>query len=110
MDDQPVFTSNRLVLTTVARAENTGQTWNEPELRPGRTPRSSLHDLGGAPVLLEPVRGRVGLSLWNMENLEVWALDARGNGLQRVATELVDGKLWFDLGHPTLWYQIGRRR
>jgi len=109
MNDKPLATSNRVVLTTVARAENTGQTWNEPDPREGRTPRSSLHDLGVAPVLLEPVRGRVGLSLQDMEKMEVWALDARGNATERVATELSDGKLWFDLGHSTLWYQVGRR-
>jgi hypothetical protein len=105
MDSNPIASSNWLLLTTAARVENKGQKWQLPN-----GSKISLSELGDGPILVEPVRGRIGLQLDDMAKLEVWALDARGNPLQKVATELTDGTLWFELGHHTLWYQIARRR
>jgi len=47
LDGQPVGESRRLLLTAVARAENTGQAFS-----PGRT---EIPERGRAPVLAEPV-------------------------------------------------------
>ncbi len=105
MDNKPIASSNWLLLTSAARVENKGQKWQTPN-----GAKVSLSVLGDGPILLEPVRGRVGLKLDDMAKLEVWALDARGNPAQKVATELSGDTLSFELGHHTLWYQIARRR
>lgn len=105
MDSKPIASSNWLLLSSAARVENRGQKWQTPN-----GAKVSLSELGDGPILVEPVRGRIGLTLDDMAKLEVWALDGRGNPAQKVATELAGGTLWFELGHHTLWYQIARRK
>ncbi len=111
MDSAPIESSEWLLLSTAARAENATQVWNEvePESSYGRK-ASSLNQLGTGNTLLEPVRGRVGIQLNDLTGVEVWALDPRGNPAQKLASQVIDGTLWFDLGYPTLWYQIAHRR
>lgn len=56
LDGQPLATSSRILLTAVARAENTDQVWSDNRTRVEGTGR------GRAPVLAEPVVGSVHFS------------------------------------------------
>jgi uncharacterized protein (TIGR03382 family) len=76
LDGAPISEATRLLLTAVAQVENTGQTF--------------LHDtswvrdeLGGAPILVEPVLAEVSLGR-SLANAQAWRLDPLGNRLQEI--------------------------
>jgi hypothetical protein len=66
LDGKPLAQSRRLMLVAVGRCENTGQTY-APD-------HHALRDLGGLPVLMEGLSGRVGLRLapgaWSVRPLD----------------------------------------
>jgi len=68
LDDAPVGTSRRCLITAVARAENTGQLWNSAQTK--------LLDPGKAPILVEPVCATV--TFKGTRRLAAHALDATG--------------------------------
>jgi hypothetical protein len=61
--------SNRILITTIARARNTGMKYNENE--------TELLDVGTAPLLLEPVRLEATIN--RRKNWKVYVLDHTGN-------------------------------
>ncbi len=69
LTDEPIRTSRRLLLTAVARAENTGMVYDLFHTR-------RIAE-GHGPILVEPVRGRVTVKT-GRPNLRVWALGPRG--------------------------------
>jgi len=79
--------SDRVLLTAVARMENTGQVYNEK--------RTKLLDPGKAPILREPVQAKVVLYRGKMDpTLKVRALDQAGQTLPiKVPTKWVGKNL-----------------
>lgn len=98
LDDAPVASARRLLLTATARAENSGQAW--------RAFRRGLQDLGGSPILLEPVRGE--LRLERPGTPQVHVLDWYGRRCGRVLPVRGEGvAAVVELGNdPAAWYEI----
>jgi len=101
LDDKPIAQADRLLLTTTARAANTGMKWND-----GRT---SLTDWGTEPTTIEPVRGFITLrGIESAKLVEAIPLDggAKPLGKPVAAARTPDG--WrIALGEPaTTWYLI----
>jgi hypothetical protein len=96
LDGRPISSSRHLLITTAARAENSGAVYNA-----GRT---SLKRLGHAPILMQPVRGRV--TLPGSGQLEVWPLSESGQRRRPFSPRA--GVI--SLGSPpALWYEVVRR-
>jgi hypothetical protein len=105
LDDQPLPGSGRMLLTAGARVANTGMRWNETG--------TGLVEWGGAPTVVEPVRGRVVLrDLEAAAAVEVMPLDSGGQptGAPRPARETTEG--WeIDLGpQPAVSYVVAVTR
>lgn len=99
LDGKPIRQSRRLLLTAVARAENTGQVYNPT--------RTSLTNLGRAPILMQPVEGEVTLNLAKGVRWEAYALDAWGGRKERLSLLEEGGKYRLLLGaDETPWHEI----
>lgn len=94
LDDQPIARSKRLLLTAVARAENSGQVYN-----PSRT---SLLDEGKPPILLEPVRATV--TLKGIRATKVHILDHRGRRTGKTLP-VTGGKITIG-NEKSFWYEV----
>jgi hypothetical protein len=90
MDERPLASSGRLLLTTVARAENAGTIYNAT--------RTLLRDSGTGPILMEPVVGSVSVPLGERRLAVVYALDAGGRRTQAVAATTSEGHIQVPLG------------
>jgi len=66
--DKPIDTSGRILITTIARAKNTGMKYNDDH--------TELIEVGGAPLLIEPVK--VNLELKRKGKFTIHALDHLG--------------------------------
>ncbi len=91
--------SERLLLTTTARAENTGMEMSDTG--------SALNIRGTAPVLVEPVAGNI--TIKTSENIAVYALSSSGVRTARVPVkENSDGNKCFSVGgmYETVYYEI----
>jgi hypothetical protein len=95
LDGRAIRESRHLLITTAARAENSGALYNA-----GRT---SLKRLGHAPILLQPVRGS--LVLPGSGRYMVWPLAE--NGLRRPPIAAHSGALRLG-APPALWYEVTR--
>jgi hypothetical protein len=74
LDNAPIVSSRRLLITAVARAENTGQAFSDN--------KRSMPQRGRLPVLAEPVRAE--LSIMVAGKAEAFSLDATGRRCRRV--------------------------
>lgn len=96
VDDQPLASSDRLLLTTVARVENTGQKLE-------RSARWKVKEAGKGPTLVERVTGTVELPA-RAGTWTAWVLDSRG---VRGAAVAVSGNA-MTIGAPgaaSVWYE-----
>jgi hypothetical protein len=94
--------ARRVLLTALARAENTGQVYGPR--------RRSLLEEGRAPVLMEPVRASVRLR--SDRPLSVHPLDASGRRTGRTleASRSREGWATFEIGNEgVFWYELERR-
>ena len=101
-DGEPLSRSERILLTAVARAENTGMVWN------GERTRAKI---GRAPVLLEPVRAEVRLRRAGLQAvLKVEALGPDGLARERVDVQQRGDEAVFTIDgrYRTIWYRVGR--
>lgn len=98
LEDAPVGTSRRCLLTAVARVENTGQLWNSNQTK--------LLASGTAPILAEPVIAK--LTLKGKRQVAIHALDAAGHALAEIPTQLTDAGVVLTLGPAwkTCYYAI----
>jgi hypothetical protein len=100
LDGQPLAESRRLMLVSVGRCENSGQTY-APD-------HHALRQPGGLPVLMESLDGTVGLRLaggpWRVQ-----ALDADGAAGPPIGVEQKDGWVDWPLGSaPSPVYLVER--
>jgi hypothetical protein len=102
LDDKPVASSSRLLLTATARVANTGMVWNEK--------RTSLESWGKAPARIEPVLGRARLvGLEPARALAAQPLDSAGEPAgQSLALKRTGADWSLELNQPlpTIWHVI----
>ncbi len=94
LTDEPIATSDALLLTAVGRCDNAGAQYDE-----GRTRQLSY---GHAPVLIEVVEATVRLHT-AQPNLKVWLISDRGEAVTKLPTKYEDGVLEFAIG-PQPWH------
>jgi len=74
LDDRPIASSSRLLLTATARVGNTGMTWNDK--------RTTLPSWGAAPTRIEAVSGKIALrALAPAKSIAARVLDGAGRPL-----------------------------
>ncbi|NUQ00088.1 MAG: hypothetical protein HUU35_09575, partial [Armatimonadetes bacterium] len=101
LTDEPIGRSPRLLVTVVARAENTGLAYNAT--------RTRLQARGAAPILAEPVRGALVLKVppgrWRLQ-----PLGADGSVLREMAVTATEAGLRLELDTaPTIYYLLERQ-
>jgi len=104
MDDAPIRTSRKLLLTTTALVANTGIAWEDD--------RKTLARWGRGPVLIEPVTGTLTLrDMGEVKRLTARPLTAAGSYLGPVLTAKPRADTWrLELDGPTTWYVIEVQR
>ncbi|MBN1347067.1 MAG: hypothetical protein JXQ73_30530 [Phycisphaerae bacterium] len=97
--DSPIATSDRLLVTAVARAENTGMVYDLFHTR-----RIAA---GHGPILIEPVRGRVSIRT-SRNDLRVRGLDPRGRETIELPVRREGDRVSFEIGPGarTMYYEI----
>ncbi|MDF3067724.1 MAG: hypothetical protein K0R38_3325 [Polyangiaceae bacterium] len=103
LEEQPIKSAKRLLLTALGNAVNTGMT-----LAPGR---NRLVNAGSSPVLVEPIVGRLELiGLVGKEPVKVYALGPNGERDHAVPVlESVAGPSFeLSAAHRTMHYEIVR--
>ncbi len=88
LDDQPITTSRRLLVTHLTDLQNTG-------IRYGERSRKTLLEWGKLPHLVRAGRAEVRLQVADPDQLHVWALSTSGSRVAEVPTRVVDGSLVF---------------
>jgi len=86
LDDNPIPSSKRLLLTHLTDLQNTGVHFGEQA-------RQTLHAWGDLPHLVLAGSATVTLDLPNAKTATVWAIATSGRRLEKVAATLADGKL-----------------
>jgi hypothetical protein len=107
LDGAKIGQSRRLLLTCVARAENTGQGFWPPDAEQQRwdTAAWMLPAEGRPPVIAEPVEARISLPVPGAAT--VYALDATGKRAAAVASSQVEGWLTFNpSGAQSIWCEV----
>lgn len=99
LTDAPINRSERLLLTAVGRAENTGFAYNI--LRTKRTAD------GSGPILADGIRGTISIAT-TQPDMEVWAVSAEGKLSEQIPTRYENGRLSFEIGPQwkTIYYQL----
>lgn len=101
LDDKPIASARRLLLTATARTANTGMEWNAK--------RTSVDTWGGAPTRIEVVTGTVLLTgLEGAPQVTAQPLDGGSRPLGKAVPLTRTAAGWtLDLGNPTTtWYGI----
>lgn len=100
LDDAPIATSKRMLLTLTGRAENPGMKWNADRTSVGE-------EWGYGPTYVAGITSTVKL-LTDGLNIRVWALDERGMRRGQLNSTLINGVLKFNVSPVwrTVWYEI----
>jgi hypothetical protein len=105
MDDQPLSSSNEMLLTAGGRSANTQQAW--------RDDWQTLAHWGEGPVTIVPVKGRVKLkNLQAAKSVVAVPLSPLGVPSESsIEAEWIDGNWQWKVGEiPTTWWKITVRR
>jgi hypothetical protein len=99
LTDAPISRSERLLLTAVGRAENTGFAYNL--LRTKKTAD------GSGPILVDGIRATISIATTQPE-MEVWAVSTDGTLSEQLPTRYENGRLSFEIGPQwkTIYYQL----
>jgi hypothetical protein len=93
LDGKPIDHSNEMLLTTTARAQNTGMTWNAR--------RSVTTEWGTAPSLIEPVTGWLQFhDLVGVVGLTATPLDGAAKPLPTIDGRLLENGWELPIGNP----------
>lgn len=101
LDEQPINRSQKLLLVTGAKVENSGQVWDSE--------RKRLIRRGVAPSLIEQVTGKIILSnLEEAKSVVAKPLDGSGNTFGEVVVAEKSGDSWIlTVGESvTTWYKV----
>ncbi|MGQ9609283.1 MAG: hypothetical protein ACUVWN_08270 [bacterium] len=99
LTDMPIEESNKILLTAIGRAENTGFKYN--------IFHTQMLDRGKGPILIEPIEAQIELKN-SVMNLSVWAIGPDGTRIKKIKSEKENGYLKFDIGKNagTMYYLI----
>jgi hypothetical protein len=111
-DDSPISRSRRLLLTALGRARNTGTLYGNAADRDKVTDRHAssvslppehrvaVLEPGQVPIITEPVRGKIRISMDRPERARVHVLSDTGSRGREVPASIIDGTLEIQLpGH-----------
>jgi hypothetical protein len=99
LDGLPIARSAHLLITAAARAENTNMVY--------AAGRKSAYEAGEAPILMQPVRGEIGLRMAGSdESVEVYALDSIGGRTGVVEVEREESRVVVPLEADSFWYEV----
>jgi hypothetical protein len=108
-DESDIVNSKRLLLTALGRARNTGTKYGLASERDQKTNihahsvslapehRVAVLELGEAPIITEPVKGKIVIRLNNPENAKVFVLNDLGVRNSEVNPVVNSGKLEINL-------------
>jgi len=105
LDGKPIAGSRSLLLVATARSANSNMKWNDK--------RTSLESWGDAPLVIEPVKGKVCLrNLEPYEGAEAIALDGAAKSIEKLSNVTASAdSVQIPVGDPaTTWYLINIRR
>ena len=100
LTNEPIDQSDKLLLTAVGRAENTGFLYNMN--------RTKMIERGHGPILVEPIEAKVEIKT-SFSNMKVSAISADGKIKTDIPSKKTDfGRLSFDIGKQakTIYYII----
>lgn len=102
LTDEPIPQSGKLLLTAVARAQNTGMAFNMA--------RTAIVQIGNAPVIAEPVVGTIRIKTARAK-LTLYPVGVDGARGEPVAVPVKDGEAHVELtaDHETVFYEIEAR-
>jgi hypothetical protein len=104
-DNASINTSDHLLLTALGRARNTGTRYGNAADRDKTTDRHATKvglppehrvavlELGEAPILTEPIKGKMSIALDHPENAKVFIIDHLGTRGKKVTSRIKAGKL-----------------
>jgi hypothetical protein len=108
-DNATIRNSRNLLITAIGRARNTGTLYGNAANRDKTTDRhaSNIHlppehrvavlELGGAPIITEPIKGKISIALDHPDKALIYQLDDLGNREEIVESKVVEDKLEFNL-------------
>ncbi len=97
LTDEPIVTSDNMLLTTIGRAMNSGQVYDGEK----------MIDFGKAPIMSEVIRAKISIRT-DRDDLQVWGVNAEGYYVGRLATTIENGVMTFTVGEklPASYYLI----
>ena len=100
LTNDPITTSQHLLVTAVGRAENSDMVYGPN--------RDRVLDAGQSPVIMDPLTGTLSIQRTDTHLPHVYRLDNAGLEAGEVAATLVGGflKIPLDGDRLTLWYEI----
>ena len=122
-DDSPINGSTRLLLTALGRARNTGTVYGNAADRDKTTDRHAssvslppeqrvaVLELGEAPIITEPVKGKILIRMERPEEAVVYLLDHTGRRGGEVPAAVSDGELALQLpgNYGARFFEIARK-
>jgi len=119
-DQASIATSNHLLLTALGRARNTGtryanaadrdQTHDRHASSVSLPPeqRVAVLELGEAPIITEPIKGEISITMDHPEKASVYILDDLGNRGEMIGTRINNGSLELKLpgNYRTRYFEI----
>lgn len=99
LTDEPITSSRNMLLTTVGRAENTNQKFNED--------RTAILDFGEEPIIIEVIKAQIMITT-SCETLKVKSVNSEGFVCGTIPSEYSNGELRFELGQKwgSIYYLI----
>ena len=99
LSDQPIHSSDNILLTAIGRADNTGAVYNEEH--------TSLIQDGHAPVLIDVIEAEIQIRT-DRKNLFVYPVNDEGFYMGALDTTYEDGVFKFKIGEnlPSMYYLI----
>ncbi len=119
-DQAAIRSSTHLLVTALGRARNTGTRYGNAADRDSTTDRYATNvslppehrvavlELGEAPIITEPVKGKISIAMDHPEKARVYILDDLGNRGEAVSAEIKAGKLEISLpgDYGTRFFEI----
>jgi len=104
LDNLPINSSQKLLLTAAGRVANT----NMNPAPPRTLAEYTFQSWGTGPVILQPIQAQITLSLpSSVYTIRVYRLDERGNPTTEIPVQKSGSNFTFSIGsHNTLWYGI----
>lgn len=99
LTNEPIETSDNMLLSAIGRARNTGAQFDGDKML----------DIGRAPILAEVINANVKIKTAIGDKLRVWGVNAEGFYAGRVPATYEDGILSFEIGdelNPACYYLI----